>query len=320
MMMFWAVVTLVGLALVTQALVIAIERAYPPPGRFVDVRGARLHVVDLGPRDLVEPPVVLIHGASANLESMRQPLGELLAQRHRVILFDRPGHGWSTRTSLRDSTPAIQADMIEEALAKMGVDQAIMVGHSWGGALVPAFALRHPDRVAGLVMIAPVTHPWSTGVAWYHDLAVTPVIGPLFAYTVELPVALAMLKPGARGVFLPQQMPSGYVGDTALPLLVRPREFLANGQDMVTLKDAVAAQRPRYRDIKAPTIVMHGDVDKTVSIAIHSRAFVREVAGSRLIELPGVGHMVQNAVPEAVVEAIESLVPQGRSAVAAAAH
>jgi len=314
----WVVGTLVVLALVTRVLAISIEHAYPPQGRFVDVRGARLHVVDLGPRDLPEPTIVLIHGASANLESMRRPLGEALARCHRVILFDRPGHGWSSRTSLQDSTPAIQADMIAEALAKMGIDQVIMVGHSWGGALVVAFAIRHPDRATGLVMLAPVTHPWSTGVAWYHNVAATPLIGPLFAYTVELPVALAMLKRGARGVFLPQLVPAGYVGDTALPLLVRPREFLANGHDMVTLKNAIEVQQPRYSDIKAPTIVMHGDADKTVSIAIHSRAFVREVAGSRLIELAGIGHMVQDAAPQVVVDAIESLMPRSQAAVAAA--
>src|SRR6185312_318105 len=97
------------------------------------VRGGRLHVVDLGPRDLAEPAIVLVHGASANLESMRQPLGELLAQRHRVLLFDRPGHGWSTRERLIDSTPAAQADMIDEALERLGVARAIIVGHSWGG-------------------------------------------------------------------------------------------------------------------------------------------------------------------------------------------
>jgi pimeloyl-ACP methyl ester carboxylesterase len=87
---------------------------------------------------------------------------------------------------------------------------------------------------------------------------------------------------------------------------------------MVTLKNAIEVQQPRYSDIKAPTIVMHGDADKTVSIAIHSRAFVREVAGSRLIELAGIGHMVQDAAPQVVVDAIESLMPRSQAAVAAA--
>lgn len=204
--------------------------------------------------------------------------------------------------------------MIDEALGQLGVARAIFVAHSWAGAMLPAFALQNPDRVAGLVMLAPVTHLWDTGVAWYHTLAALPVIGPLFAYTVELPLALAMLGPSARGAFLPQAMPDNYVADTALPLLARPREFLANGWDMVTLRTAVAALQPRYREITAPTIVIHGGADTTVSIDIHSRSFVREVASARLIELPGVGHMLQTAAPEVVIAAIEQMLPAKQAA------
>ena len=64
----------------------------------IEVDGARLNVIDIGPRDAAGPPVVMIHGASSNLEVMRRPLGDMLAKDHRVILIDRPGHGWSTRT------------------------------------------------------------------------------------------------------------------------------------------------------------------------------------------------------------------------------
>ena len=66
MLVITILVLLAALALVTRAAVIAIERADPPQGYFVAVRGARLHVVDIGPRDLAEPPIVLIHGASAH--------------------------------------------------------------------------------------------------------------------------------------------------------------------------------------------------------------------------------------------------------------
>lgn len=310
MLVITILVLLLAFALVTRAAVVAIERADPPQGQFVDVRGARLHVVDIGPRNLAEPPIVLIHGASANLQSMRQPLGDLLAREHRVLLFDRPGHGWSARGSLADSTPQAQADMIAEALDRLGITRAIIVGHSWGGALATAFAIRHPEHAAGLIMLAPVTHPWTTGVAWYHHLAATPLLGPLFAHTLELPIARLMLQPGARGVFVPQAMPDDYVSATALPLLVRPREFLTNGRDMVTLKGSIDALQPRYPGIKVPAVVIHGNADRTVSIAIHARAFVREVSGARLIELEGVGHMVQNAAPEIVIGAIKSLLPQ----------
>ena len=94
----------------------------------IEVAGATLHVVDIGPRDAAGPPIVMLHGASSNLEIMRQPLGERLAKSHRVILIDRPGHGWSTRASLADSTPAMQGRMIEEALAKLGVEQRDLRG------------------------------------------------------------------------------------------------------------------------------------------------------------------------------------------------
>src|SRR5688572_13395607 len=107
-------VALLVLAAITQIGVILIERSHAPTGRMIDVTGGRLHVVELGADNTGAVPVVLIHGASANLESMRQPLGERLARSHRVIMIDRPGHGWSTRETLNDSTPLIQARMIDE--------------------------------------------------------------------------------------------------------------------------------------------------------------------------------------------------------------
>jgi pimeloyl-ACP methyl ester carboxylesterase len=250
---------------------------------------------------------------------MRQPLGEMLAFHHRVILIDRPGHGWSTRARLQDSTPAIQGKMIDAALEKLGVDRAIFVVHSWSGALGLRMALDYPARVAGLVMLAPVAYPWPGGVGWYNKLVTTPVIGPLLAYTITLPLGYFLTGPGARGVFLPQIMPDGFVDDTATLLLLRPREFLANARDLVTLKAAVNEQTPRYTDIKVPTVIITGDLDKTVSTSRHSRPFAAAVQGAKLIVLPDVGHMVQNAAPELVVREIEAMAGQLPRGTAAAA-
>ena len=89
------------LATATSLGVARLEAAHPPAGQFVEVDDVRLHVVVLEPTleiSETEPAIVLIHGASANLEDMRIALGEKLAATHRVILIDRPGHGWSTRS------------------------------------------------------------------------------------------------------------------------------------------------------------------------------------------------------------------------------
>jgi pimeloyl-ACP methyl ester carboxylesterase len=252
--------------------------------------------------------IVMIHGASSNLESMRQPVGDLLAKNHRVILIDRPGHGGSTRDDLENSTPVMQAKMIDEALEKLEVSGAIVVVHSLAGALAPLLALDYPRRVAGLVMLAPVAYPWPGGVGWYNRIVTTPVIGPLLAYTITLPLGLILAGPGARSVFLPQTMPFGFVKSSATPLLMRPREFLANARELVALKAAVAEQAPRYANITVPVVVIAGDADTTVSPNIHSRPFAANVPNARLIVLPDVGHMVQYAAPERVVGEIEAMI------------
>jgi pimeloyl-ACP methyl ester carboxylesterase len=315
------VAALVVLALVTQAGVLLTERAHPAPGRMVEVSGATLHVVELGPPDPAGPPIVLLHGASANLEVMRQSLGTWLAKTHRVILIDRPGHGWSTRARLEDSTPEIQGRMIDEALAKLGVGKAVFVVHSWAGALGLRMALDYPQRVGGLVMLAPVAYPWPGGVGRYNRIVSMPVIGPLLAYTITLPLGTLLAGPGVRGVFLPQAMPDGFLENTATALLLRPREFLANARDLVTLKAAVAEQAPRYAEIKAPITIITGDTaDKTVSTNIHSRPLAATAPNAKLIVVPDVGHMVQYAVPDLVISEIEGMIGSMVQSTAAAGN
>jgi pimeloyl-ACP methyl ester carboxylesterase len=316
-----AVAALVVLALVTQAGVLALQHAYPAQGETVEIAGAQLNILDIGPRDAQGPPIVMIHGASSNLETMRRPLGDMLAKSHRVILIDRPGHGWSGRDRMEDSTPAIQGRMIDAALEKIGVSEAIFVVHSLAGALGARMALDYPRRVAGLVMLAPVTYPWPGGVGWFNEAVTTPIIGPLLAYTITLPLGYFLTEPGARSVFLPQIMPKGYVEATAAKLLLRPREFLANAWDLVTLKEAVRGQAPFYGDIRTPTVVIAGDdSDKTVSTEIHSRPFAQAVPDAKLIVLPGVGHMVQNAAPERVIAEIDAMTGKIARDTAAAAN
>ena len=262
----------------------------------------------------------MIHGASSNLLTMQKPLGDMLAKNHRVILIDRPGHGWSTRERLEDSTPAIQSKMIDEALEKMGVSHAIFVVHSWAGTLGALMALDYPQRVAGLVMLAPVLYPWPGGVGAFNEVVTTPVIGPLLAYTITLPLGVFLTEPGARVVFLPQTMPEGFVKDTAVKLLLRPRNFLANAVDLVTLKAAVIEQAPRYPNIKVPVVIIAGDeTDTTVSTNIHSRPFAAKVPNTKLIVLPGMGHMVPNAAPDIVVREVDAMAGELARSTAAAA-
>ena len=143
---------------------------------------------------------------------------------------------------------------------------------------------------------------------------------PAAGHTITLPLGLFLAEPGARGVFLPQIMPKNFVSNTATLLLLRPRQFLANARDLVTLKAAVNEQAPRYADIRVSTVVITGELDKTVSTNRHSRPLAAAVPDAKLIVLPDVGHMVQNAAPDLVISEIEAMIGNIASSTAAAAN
>jgi pimeloyl-ACP methyl ester carboxylesterase len=309
-----AVVAIIGAGVaITARTILRIEAAHPPSGRFVEVEGGRLHVLDLGRpeagADFAHPwPVVLVHGASGNLGDLRLALGDRLARTRRVVLVDRPGHGWSDRPGgPQDASPARQAALIAQALERLGVDRFVLLGHSLGGAVATAFALAYPERVAGLVLLAPVTHPWTGPLAWHYRLTARPLVGRIFAHAVALPLGELLLERGAREVFAPQPMPPDYLRRAGIRLLLRPAEFIANAQDVGVLRAFVTAQASRYGEIAVPTVILTGDADTTVSPTLHSRAFVSMLPRAKLVILPGIGHMPQHVATDEVVAAIDSV-------------
>jgi pimeloyl-ACP methyl ester carboxylesterase len=302
-----AVITVIGTA--------RIGAAHPAAGRLVEVEGGRMHVLEIAPPVFLnaaapepEPPIVLIHGASGNMQDLRLALGDRLAVNRRVVLVDRPGHGWSDRPGgAADASPARQAALIAQALERIGLTRFVVLGHSLGGAIATALALAYPDRLAGLVLLAPVTHPWVGGLAWHNAILSTPVVGPLFARTLALPVGAVLLESGAASAFEPQPMPAAYLGRAAIALLLRPPQLIANAQDIAALKGFVTAQAPRYGEIAVPTVILTGTADTTVSPGIHARAMAAAVPNARLILLDGVGHMPHHTHAEEIVAAIGQL-------------
>ena len=286
-----------------------IARAHPPRGRRIDVDGLPQHVF-VGPVTGGEggPPLVLLHGAGCNLEDMRWALGERLAARHRVIMVDRPGAGWSERRGRISSSPAVQAAMLRELLDCLGVTRAVLVGHSWGGALALAFALDHPQRTAGLVLLSPPTHPHLRWMRRLYRPLAAPIFGSLFAHTLALPLAVAAFDAGLRGAFAPQLVPRRYLKHSAAFLLLRPAAFLANARDMADLQTFLTRQASRYRELAVPTVIVQGDSDGIVPVEKHARTLAAAVPQAKLVVLPGIGHMPHHAATDRVVAEIEELV------------
>ena len=241
---------------------------------------------------------------------MRLALGEKLAVSHRVILIDRPGHGWSSRPQSDDyASPAQQAELVAVALEQLGVKRAILIGHSWGGAFATAFALGFPERTVGLVLLSAVTHPWPANPGWYNKIAVLPIIGPLFLRTCVYPLGSLLIESVTRSVFEPQVVPEDYLRRAAIRLVLRPNSFQANARDLALLKSFIMGQVPRYGDLRTPTVIITGDCDTMVSPDINARALAAILPRAKLVLLKDIGHMPHHAAPEAVAEAIDYLVP-----------
>jgi len=294
-------------ALVTAVGSWLIGRAHPPRGRFVKVRRLRQHVVEIGEAQADATPIVVIHGAGCNLEDMRLDLGERLAARHRIILIDRPGLGWSKRRGRAGSSPRFQAAMLRDVLDALGIDRAIIVGHSWGGAAAASFALDHPDRTAALVLLASPLYPHVHPTTSLYALFAIPILGWIYACTLALPIGFLFLGPAMWCAFLPQFPPRDYLRRSAGLLLLRPSTFLANARDMADLKRNLEPQPARYPGLSMPTLVMSGSSDFVVAPQLHAVTFASAVPHARLVMLPGIGHMLHHTASERVLAEIEGL-------------
>lgn len=277
-------------------------------GDYATVGGTRLHYVHVGaPPHASLPPVVFIHGASSNLRDEMLPIRPLLEGKAAMLFLDRPGYGYSERGEGND-TPSGQSDTIAALMRHVGMERAIVVGHSFGGAVAAAFAVRHPDMTSGLVLLSAATHPWPGGkTSWYYSLTATPLVGWLFADVVAWPVGSLAIKAAIASVFAPNPVPHDYMKRAAIRLVLRPRAFHANAVDVAGLYDEVKRLEPRYHEITAPTVIVTGDRDNVIYPEVHSKGMAHDVEGSKLLWVHNLGHKPDWVAPELTLGAIRSV-------------
>lgn len=307
------ILALAALAIATQFRARVIEAETPNIGELTDVGGYSLNAlhVPAGP-DADLPPIVFIHGASGNLRDQAGAFLEPLRGRAELLFVDRPGHGYSERGGPENDTPDGQAGAIARLMEKKGIERAIVVGHSFGGAITASFGVLHPDKVEGLVFLAAATHPWPGGVDWYYHLASAPVIGPVFCHTLALHAGMMRIAAATEHVFAPNPRPASYLEETGPALVLRPSTFRSNAKDVAGLHAYVTDFSPRYREIAKPTVVITGDADEIVLEEIHSKGLARDIAGAELVWITGLGHKPDYMVTDIVLAALEKIAGQDR--------
>ncbi|MEL6568962.1 MAG: alpha/beta hydrolase [Pseudomonadota bacterium] len=282
-----------------------VENAYPPEGEQFNVNGAGVHVIRAG--DANGAPVLFIHGASANANEFKWTLAPRLEDQFDLMLADRPGHGYSDRPDGAHMLE-IQAAQMAGVLERLSPDEpAVVVGHSFGGAVALRLALDHPERVKGLVLLAPVSHDWGGGgQAWYNTWATTPVLGPVFSNIVPL-VGPGRAETGAVSTFHPAPVPENYTENSATNLLFRPPTFRANARDVMALREELTAQQSRYGELSMPVVLFSGSQDTVILPQLHAGRLKDEVGDITLVKLPDEGHMPHHREGEQIAQAIARL-------------
>ncbi|MEV6329324.1 alpha/beta hydrolase [Streptomyces sp. NPDC051909] len=231
-----------------------------------------IHVCQDGPRDA--PALLLIHGTASSVRSW-EPMVPLLTGSHRVVRLDLLGHGRSAKPADGGYAVPDQARRVGATLDRLGVEHAVVVGHSSGGAVATSLAEERPDLVTALALIN--TGPGLAAFIAPEPAAAGPAQWPPTDEELRRFASTAVSRPGYR---IPDE------------LLDEVREMTLH-----TFRATMLATRSYLEDealperlalLGKPLLVLFGEDDRRWRSS--SAADYRVVPGARVELLPGLGH------------------------------
>jgi pimeloyl-ACP methyl ester carboxylesterase len=253
------------------------EPAKPDIGRILELPGGDVQIREDGDRR--DPPLVLVHGFQASLRWWDQ-VTPALAREHRVIRIDLLGHGGAEKP--RDGYGMEeQGDLVAQALERLGVRRAAVVGHSMGGQVVTALTERHRSLVDRLMIIGTAPENRFNKSRFAQQLATTPVLGHAISrVTPDSAIRKQVNLAFADGTEVPERLyedPKRATYNSFSGARVGNREY----RDEKPLDERLAGSKIRLH-------IVHGEDDELVDSA-GAREW-SSVPGARIAVLPGLGH------------------------------
>ena len=301
------VVAAVASALLNRWLAQKAERRNPPIGRFITVKGVRLHYVERG----TGTPLVLLHGNGSMIEDFQSSgLLDLAAKKYRVIAFDRPGFGHSDRPRSSVWSPDAQADLIAAALKQMGVPRAIVLGHSWGTLVAVVLALKYPQEVQAVILASGYYYPNARADVFILSPPAIPLIGDVLSHTVAPLLSRLMWPFLLRKIFGPSPVPKKFQGFPE-EMAVRPSQIRASAAESALMIPSARALRDEYGQLQMPVAIVAGADDRFIE-SEQSTHLHRDIPHSTLRCVPGTGHMVHQTATGEIMTAIDMVAAQNR--------
>ena len=285
------------------------EARFPPTGQFIEVNGASVHAHVEGEG----PDLVLIHGASGNTRDFTFAFARRMARNFRVTVFDRPGLGWSGRTSSRyggafntkAESPREQARHLQAAADALGLSRPLVLGHSYGGAVALAWGLERPADTAALVIVSGASNPWPGSLSPLYPITASALGGGLLTPLLTALEPETQVEKTTAAIFAPDPVPPGYLKYIGAALTLRRESFRANARQVNSLYAHVSEMARAYPGLTMPVEIIHGTADTVVPLTVHAEPLSRQIPGAVLTRLEGIGHMPHHAAPDAIEAAIQ---------------
>ena len=286
------------------------ERVNPPRGLFFEIDGVHLHYLDRGDG----PVLVLLHGNGAMAQDFAiSGVFDRLAERYRVIAFDRPGFGHTDRPQSRAWTPFAQAALIRQALGRLGIEQAIIVGHSWGTLVALALALDHPSVARALVLLSGYYFPTLRADVLLLSPTATPILGDLLSHTLSPLLGRALWRSMVRKIFAPAPVSPRFAAAFPRELSLRPSQLKAVASDTAFMIPSAAALATRYSELEIPVVLIAGRDDQIVDFGRHSDRLHASLPRSELIAVAVAGHMIHYTAPDQVIAGVDLATARARN-------
>lgn len=264
------------------------------PSQFVEIGdGVVVHLRDEGPRDGV--PIILLHGSAADLHTW-QPWVDGLTDSYRVIRFDQVGHGLTGPDTNEDySLDNFVAD-VDEVADALDLDSFVLGGNSMGGGHAVAYALAHPDRLRGLILVdaggASIKTEAKGNIGF--TIARTPVINRVMKHITPRSMVAQSLSQSVSN----QDVVTDAAVDRYWELLRYPGNRAAtiarfSGKWATFSEDQVAS-------IAVPTLILWGEEDALNPVDA-GRWYDARLPDSELVIYPAIGHLPHEETPEASI-------------------
>ncbi|RWO74292.1 MAG: alpha/beta hydrolase [Mesorhizobium sp.] len=272
-------------------------------GRTLRIDGVDLSIIEKGSG----PPLLLLHGNGSVAEDFAvSGVLDLASAKHRVLAFDRPGFGGSSRPARKRWSACEQADLFHEAAAKLGIHKYLVLGHSWGAWIALEMARRHAPSVAGLVLVSGYYYPSPRLDLALAALPAVPLMGSAFRHTL-LPLAVRLGWPSTmRKIFRPGPISNVFSVSTK-EVASRPSQLRSVCVETALMLGAALFTKPCYRDIDVPTGIVAGAGDRLFDARREAERLHAEIYGSLIEIIPNSGHMAHHSDPQAVLRMIDKV-------------